>query len=81
MSRVLNKKALAWITPTPKKKNTAAELGRGLAAHDEHRKDSNNMSLERLEFFTVDVFAREIFGGSPLAIFFAAGQLRYQQMQ
>jgi predicted PhzF superfamily epimerase YddE/YHI9 len=39
------------------------------------------MSLERLEFFTVDVFAREIFGGSPLAIFFAAGQLRYQQMQ
>ena len=39
------------------------------------------MSLERLEFVTVDVFTREIFGGNPLAVFFSAEQLRDQQMQ
>jgi hypothetical protein len=72
VSRVLNKKALAWIGSTPKTKNTAAELGRGLSAHDEQRKDSNNMSLARLEFVTVDVFPREIFGGNPLAVFFCS---------
>ena len=37
--------------------------------------------MERLEFVTVDVFTREIFCGNPLAIFFAAEQLRDQQMQ
>ena len=39
------------------------------------------MSQQCLEFVTVDVFTSEIFGGNPLAVFFAAEHLRDQQMQ
>ena len=79
MSRVLNKKALAWIGSTPKTKNTAAELGRGLSAHDEQRKDSNNMSLARLEFVTVSPV--KFSAATRWRYFFAPEQLRDQQMQ